>query len=192
MRKLLMILAVGCCLHAAAQGTVERIRQLYADMRQTISERGEDAYPEEYYRLNIVQNLPATGRHVEDVTMYFTDDEVDEVYPPHHLLFATVKYNFAVREFYEEYLFDDDGHLLFAYGRLPQDDATFRELRLYWNGDRLEHVIVKAQTPDSADFKVEYTGKRLRGEDEGMDAFYRECAEKLLVEFRAIDDATRH
>ena len=36
----------------------------------------------------------------------------------------TAKYNFAAREYYEEYLYDDKGQVMFIYAYTPNEDLT--------------------------------------------------------------------
>ena len=107
MRRVIIVIAflTFSTLVAHAQYTIEDIRKSYASVKEYIAQMsGEfptDGIPHEYYHLNVEQNLPGTGPHHEHVWMYFGEQEVDAIYPPHYLWFTTKKYNFAVREYYE-------------------------------------------------------------------------------------------
>ena len=118
-------------LSATAQNTTEKIRQEYASVHEWIShmmpnEEGETGMPPEYYELNVIQNLPGTGPHREVVRMFYGEEEAaeDVIYPPHYLRFATAMYNFAAREFYEEYLYDEKGRVMFIYAITPDADPN--------------------------------------------------------------------
>ena len=77
-----------------AQNTVESIRQRYADAkayieRHTGNDNNDGSDWAEYYHMEARHFLPGTGGHKEDVYMYFNEKEVDAIYPPHYLTFAT-------------------------------------------------------------------------------------------------------
>ena len=142
-------------LTATAQKEVDAIRKRYGEMKQMISLMGEgpdwqdraiDAdspggWPPEYFQVKVVQNLPATGYHEENVKMFFEEVRTseEEIYPPLRLAFASSKYNFAAREFYEEYLYDEQGKLIFI-------------------------TIVKTRRHDEEQFQEEYSGEMVPDE----------------------------
>ena len=104
-----LLLCMAWVLTASAQHTVESIRKDYQSMHEWIALMSDnfpsDGIPPEYFDLRVVQNLPATGPHHENIRMYYGEQEPEEEgdpYPPHYLRFTTVKYNYAAREFYEE------------------------------------------------------------------------------------------
>ncbi|MBR4367843.1 MAG: hypothetical protein IKP52_00885, partial [Prevotella sp.] len=104
-----LLLGVASYLPIDAQNTIESIRKEYQAVHEmmdlmTPDEDGNYAMPPEYFDLNVVQNLPATGPHHENIRMYYGElppKYEGDPYPPHFLRFATAKYNFAAREFYE-------------------------------------------------------------------------------------------
>lgn len=135
-----------------AQNTIESIRQAYTEVHEWIShmmpnEEGETGMPPEYYELNVIQNLPGTGPHREVIRMFYGEEETEDgvIYPPHYLRFATAKYNFAAREFYEEYLYDNKGRVMFIYAITPDADPNMTpcELRMWFDGKRLLRFSVK-------------------------------------------------
>jgi hypothetical protein len=107
-------------------------------------EDGNFAWSPEYYDLHVIQNLPATGPHHENIRMFYGKEEQEDEenynpYPPHYLRFTTAKYNFAARQFYEEYLYDNKGQVIFIYAITPDVDEnmTLYELRMWFNGKHL-------------------------------------------------------
>lgn len=154
----LLILLAGTY-SVLAQNTVNSIRARYAEVKRGIAliEDEESGWPPVYYQVNVVQNLPGTGPHHEDTRMYYDECEAqeDEVYPPHYLSFVTCKYNFAVRNFYEEYLYDADGTPAFIYARNP--DIVFGldyDFRFYFNRGAMIKVVVKCRPVEDARLDV--------------------------------------
>ena len=164
MNKLITIclLLLAAWTQGNAQNTLGSIRERYAAIKSDIAEMmKEDGWPREYHHLQVMQNLPATGPHLEDVKMYWGERDDDEIYPSHFLRFATVKYNFAAREFYEEYLYDDDGKIAFIYARTPdadEDIATLHDLRFYFSNGKLIRATVKSGPLDATELKDIYSG----------------------------------
>ena len=154
-----LLLCMGWALAASAQNTIQSIRKAYQDVHEMIDHmtaKGDDipAMPPEYFDLQVVQNLPATGGHKENIRMYYGELEPEEEgdpYPPHYLRFVTAKYNFAAREFYEEYLYDDKGQVMFIYAITPDvtiGEFKFYELRMWFDGKRLlRFTAKKAEEP---------------------------------------------
>ena len=165
MRRVIIVIAflTFSTLVAHAQYTIEDIRKSYASVKEYIAQMSgdfpTDGIPHEYYHLNVEQNLPGTGPHHEHVWMYFGEQEVDAIYPPHYLWFTTKKYNYAVREYYEEYLYDNQGRIMFIYATNP--DVVFGEIyefRLYFDGQRLLKCIVKQRQADEKTYREVYNG----------------------------------
>jgi hypothetical protein len=151
-KVLISLFCATWILSATAQNTIESIRKEYNDVHVWIShmmpnEEGETGMPPEYYELNVIQNLPGTGPHREVVRMFYGEEEAaeDVIYPPHYLRFATAKYNFAAREFYEEYLYDEKGRVMFIYAITPDADPNMTpyELRMWFDGKRLLRFTAK-------------------------------------------------
>ena len=111
---LTLLLCLVWSLSAVAQNTIDSIRKEYQGVKEWIALMSEnfpsDGIPPEYYELRVAQNLAGSGPHHENIRMYYGElasDEEGDPYPPHFLRFATAEYNFAAREYHEEYLFDD-------------------------------------------------------------------------------------
>ena len=152
-----LLICVAWTLTAGAQNSVESIRKAYQDVHKMIDQMTPDAdgmweTPPVYFDLKVVQNLPGTGPHEEKIRMYYGELESEEEgdpYPPHYLRFTTVKYNFAAREFYEEYLYDDKGQVMFIYALTPDvgDELIPYELRMWFDGKRLLRFTAKKSIP---------------------------------------------
>lgn len=191
---LCLLLAV-CCSAASAQNTLQSIRERYAVIKSDIAEMmKEDGFPPVYYHLQVKQNLPGTGFHNEDVKMYYDERDDDEVYPSHYVTFITAKYNFAAREFYEEYLYDADGKIAFIYVRTPdadEDSSTVHDFRLYFSQGKLFRCIIKKAPLDSNDFKELHNGTSV---PKNFSTFYQEWLHQADIYrrlFEATDAATR-
>lgn len=200
--------------NAFAQASLASIRQQYADVKQRIARMSvPNSWPPEFYQVNVSQNLPATGLHREDIRMYYIDvdtDDEDVIYPPHRLDFVSTKYNFSVREFYEEYLYDATGGVCLIYARNP--DIVFGLDYVFWiycHEGHIVHAVVKykpiknanlealknvwdpTEPTDSEGFQLIYEGDELPAR---FQEIYDECvtsSEKYLKLFKHIDETTR-
>ena len=195
----------------AGSNTVESIRKAYQEVhemmaRMTPDKEGMSAMPPEYFDLHVVQNLPATGPHKENIRMYYGElppKEEGDPYPPHYLRFTTAKYNFAAREFYEEYLYDDKGQVMFIYALTPDvvlGEFTPYELRMWFDGKRLLRFMAKRYDgqPGYLDismlrkstFKEEYTGSAIPEKFREETGRLQRRAQRFLTMFKGIDDNT--
>ena len=208
MKRLIVIamMALGGLQVAGAQNTIQSIREAYQAQKRTMAEMCEtypyEGMPPAFYHLRVLMNLPATGLHEENIRMYFGEMEQDEEaedyspYPPHFLRFLSTKYNYAAREFYEEYLYDNKGQLMFIYAMTPDIDMSrVHELRLYFDGKKLLRLNVKA-TPEAmpfdqveaADFKELYTGTTIPEAYAEFCDTYQEKAKRFLEMFKSVDN----
>ncbi|MBQ9559814.1 MAG: hypothetical protein IJ762_08835 [Bacteroidaceae bacterium] len=179
---------------AQAQTTIADIRKAYQEQKQIIARMSDDfpaeGIPPVYYHLHVSQNLPATGMHHENVYMYYGElpsEEEFDPYPPHYLSFVTSKYNFAAREFYEEFLYDEQGQVAFIYARTPDFDfPKMHEFRLYFDGQHLLRLNVKeSQKQDS--FEDIYTGTTIPEEYKEFCSQYTNRAFHFLEIFKTIE-----
>ena len=159
----------------SAQNTVESIRQRYAEVKgyariHTGDNLNDGADFGEYYHLEARQWLPATGGHIEHTYLYYGEVEGDDevIYKPHYLKFATKRFNYAAREYYQEFLYDADGNVAFIYAYDPMtsiegDDGDQQyEFRFYFSGGRLISAIVKRKNYDEKEFRQVYAGATLK------------------------------
>ena len=195
-----------------AQNTVESIRKRYADIKEMISgTTGEEenfndgATFTQCYKVEAAHWLPATGGHKENITFYMgeKENEEDQIYASHFLTFVTTKYNYSVREFYEEYLYDEDGKIAFIYAYTPYeyvedtgsaDDTPLAfEYRFYFNKGKLLHAIIKKRPVEdgaTSPFKVDYEGTKLNKYYNRAFQQYMHNAEKYSKLFDALDQTT--
>lgn len=210
MKKRLSFTLLSCMawmLTVSAQNSIESIRKEYQGVQQWINQMSEnfpsDGIPSEYYDLRVEQNLPGTGPHHESIRMYYGELEPEEEgdpYPPHYLRFARVKYNYAAREYYEEYLFDDKGNVMFVYAITPDviDDMVPYELRMWFDGKRLLRFNAKKfdgsltyidiTTLKKGTFKDEYTGKTIPEKFDSETDRCKQGAQRYLTLFKSIDN----
>ena len=167
MKKLILfIFAAIMATSAQAQTAVDAIRKHYDAMKSQIAEMGnyEGEYPvPTYYHVQIKENYPGTGPHFENIYIYHDEVESaeDVIFPPKRIEFVTTSYNFAARQYYEEYLFDKKGNLEFLYARSVMEDDYDREYRLYLRGGKAVKAIVKERpvsSDENASFKTVYEG----------------------------------
>ena len=185
MKKLVFTLSlcVLCTLTAGAQNSVENIRKTYQEVHQWIAQMtpnkdGESAMPPEYYDLRVEQNLPGTGPHHESIRMFYGD---------HYLRFTTAKYNFAAREFYEEYLYDEKGRVMFIYALTPDvelGEVQPYELRMWFDGSRLLRFMAKKAG------KEEFSGATIPEKFRSETDRCRQRAKRYLSMFKGIDENT--
>ena len=178
MNKTLAILLFCLALHAqwgVAQNTMASIRQRYAAMKEYINTHNgtndnDGAEWMECYHVEARHFLPATGGHKENVYMYFGEKENpdDLIYAKHWLKFVTTKYNYAVREYYEEYLYDEDGNIAFIYAFQPWLDIEDKsedmdyEFRFYFNKGKLINTVVKKSPLGENAFVEDYSGATVK------------------------------
>lgn len=176
---------------ALAQNTIASIRKAYQEQKQVIAEMNDDfpsgGYPPVFYELNVVENLPATGLHRENLRFYFGELPDDSTpYPPHYLSFVTSKYNFAAREFYEEYLYDDKGQVMFIYAMTPDFDfPKIHEFRFYFDGARLLRLSIKEGLKEES--KEIYNGNTIPESYAEFCSYYTSRASRLLDLFKSIE-----
>lgn len=204
-----LLLCVAEALTVSAQNTIESIRKVYQTVHEDIErmkpdEDGFSAMPPEYYDLHVVQNLPATGRHDENIRMFYGELEPEEEgdpYPPHFLRFVTAKFNFTAREYYEEYLYDEKGQVMFIYAISPDvgENMIPYEMRMWFDGKRLLRFTAKnaegATTSEygsllKAPFKEVYSGAVIPEMYIMETDRCKQRAQRFLKMFKGIDDNT--
>ena len=164
-KRMILLLCLSAFLQIGwAQNTMESIRQRYSAIKDYIATHtGDNKYDGaewgEYYHVVARQFLPGTGGHQEDVYMYFDEREEEKIYPSHYMTFATSRYNFSAREYYEEYLYDKDGKVAFVYVHDPStsfdegtDDKEY-EMRFYLNKGKLIRSIIKELKLDEKTYR---------------------------------------
>lgn len=212
-RFFITLCLIACIQCGWAQNTVESIRKRYADIKEMITPTsGEEenfndgATFTQCYKVEASHWLPATGGHRENITFYFgeKENEEDEVYASHFLTFVTTKYNYAVREYYEEYLYDEDGKIAFIYANAPyeyvdEDEGKPNETpqqfeyRFYFNKGKLLNAVVKKRPVEAnptIPFKVDYEGTKLNKNYNRALQQYLHSAEKYSKLYDVLDQTT--
>jgi len=175
-KSLFALLFLATCWQTLmAQNTVESIRERYQAMKEYVAtHQGADKWDGAdfglFYHLHGRQWLPATGGHIEDTFLYYGEVESDDdvIYAPHYVKFVTKKYNYAAREFYEEYLYDEDGQVAFIYAYDPmtrfEDEAEDQqyEFRFYFNKGKLLKAVIKCKKYDEQEFKEVWNAKTVK------------------------------
>ena len=193
MKKLLLLLV--CLLTTTvtwSQNTVESIRQRYGEAKEYARTHTGDNLDDgadfgQYYHLEVRQWLPATGGHIEHVYLYYGEQEADDevIYKPHYLNFATKRFNYAAREYYQEFLYDKDGKVAFIYAydpmtKLGDDENDMQyEFRFYFSKGRPIKAIIKRKAWDEKEFKQVYAGATLK-------PAYQSNYDELLSASRAV------
>ena len=194
-----------CVLTVSAQDAVSTIRKHYTETQQMVAQyaewekEGDWTMPcPMYYEVNIKQNLPGTGYHKEWIRLYFYEKENYEGQPDEPMLFrnihfVTAKYNYAAREFYDEYLFDEKGNLEFIFARNADvNDFKGGEYRIYYQKGKLIKAIVSVRNPATEKYEQTYTGTKVPEEYESDYKDYSGKAEHYKDLFKTIDAGTFH
>lgn len=180
MKKLVLLCLLLAPVTMSAQkvtssSLVESIRQRYTEMKEYVATHtGHDLHDGadfgEYYHLEARQWLPATGGHIEDSYLFWGEVEGDaeEIYPRHYVKFVTKKFNYAARNYYQEFLYDPDGHVAFIYAydpmlQLEGDAGDMQyEFRFYLNKGRLLKAIVKSRRYDQQEYQQVWSDNTLK------------------------------
>lgn len=194
---LLLLAFCALPLTAQAQDVKKAIRAHYAEAKAYVDqvkkmEAEGFSYPvPQYFSAHVKQNLPATGFHQEEVLMYYQErrDSDSQIYPSLYLDFAVKKYNFAAREYYEEYLYDEQGRIQFIYATSPiLDFENDYEFRLYFSGGQLAELLVKRRPQGKGDYTTVYTGKAIPEEYQSSYGGYYSMSQSVMRIFNAIND----
>jgi hypothetical protein len=180
-RTMMTAVALVVMLGAWAQNSVESIRLRYAEAKEYArTHTGSDHYDGAdfgaYYHLEVRQWLPGTGGHIDNTYLYYGEldsDGEEVIYKPHYLIFATKRFNYAAREYYQEFLYDKDGKVAFIYAYDPMTqldgDEHFAqyEFRFYFNQGKLIKAIVKRKSGDEKEFLQVFAGATVKAAYQG-------------------------
>lgn len=197
MRKIVLFV-MGLIVSATtqAQDVKKAIRAHYAEAKAYVDQVAKletegFSYPvPQYFSAHVKQNLPATGFHQEEVLMYYQErrDSDEQIYPSLYLDFAIKKYNFAVREYYEEFLYDKQGRIQFIYASSPVlDFENDYEFRFYFSNGQLSEMLVKRRPQGSDEYTTYYTGKTIPDEFRQAYEGYYDTSKNVMCIFNAIN-----
>lgn len=150
---------------------IVNIKQQYYNVHQEITAQQNQDVPENNAKIIVNQTMPAIGPQTIEYNFYFQlKDLEDDVSFEHDLLFVTRTYNIAASYFfYEEFLYDLSGKLIFYYSSVH--DTICKQLRCYFKDDVLIKVIYKQadfvdfECPENDDFNVVLESKDKLPED---------------------------
>lgn len=186
-----ILMLVFCMPVAQAQESVEVIRTHYYAVKERISEMEAQQRPFEYYQVKVAQNLPGTGGHEETVNMYYGDREDHEIWPSHWLELVTTHYNFAARQYYEEYLFHQNGDIAFIYARNPDVEFGWEyDFRFYFD-DGLQKVDIRRRKINTTDFQQVYDGDEVPQEYHSFFYQFTDRIKLYRILFNAVDENRR-
>ena len=145
----LLFLGTGSALTTAQAETwdIEKIRARYAQVKAQNKQNDEHAAECSNSASVVMEHMvPGIGKQQVKYTLHFTpyQSTEDGFLIDHQLLLAEVSFNIAARTYYEEYLYEDDGRLIFAYSR--QSDLQYgrrTEARWYFNGYQVLKSSIK-------------------------------------------------
>ena len=125
----------------SAQQVLADIRKKYAEAKQRQeNKKAAELPPDETV---VTSNYMAAGAGpIKDVTHYFYEGDFDEDlgmqrYTPY---FIVRKYNVGAKDYYQEFLFGNDGSLIFFFEKSGTD-----ETRYYWGAEELAKEDIKGE-----------------------------------------------
>lgn len=116
---------------------IQKIKNRYAQVRAQINGPKDGYGTRNEATLTMDHLVPGIGRQEAKYTLHFTPYEStgDGYIVDHHLQLIESSYNIGELNYYEEYLFDESGNIIFVYGRRPDiDKRGWIETRWYFNG----------------------------------------------------------
>lgn len=156
---LLLVMLLGLAMPILAQNKkvedrVQLAREKYADCLALISSVKQyeaDEIPAVNYTTVVrKQNWAGSGQMVDKMEFYYSEIEEDmEPYPVgYRIEIVRRTYNIGSTDYFEEYVFDDEGKPLFWFSRFGYSKETTTELRGYYdtNGKLIRTICKKADT----------------------------------------------
>lgn len=149
MTKSFFIISLLVCLSlstfTANTQNINTIKEKYYEVKQSIALQSKEVNCQNNGKISFTHNVPGIGPQTFHCTFFFTPYQYDDegFIKPHNLQFVQCTFNIAARDYYEEYLYDENGNLIFAYGKGPslEDCNKSHEIRLYLNNMNLIKVI---------------------------------------------------
>lgn len=135
---LFSITGIAAQTDASEKEIIANIRRQYAEMHEIINHQKEDVQQRNNAVLTFNHNVPGIGAQTFKYELFFTPYE-SSINMNYTLRFVQCSYNVAARKYYEEFLYDADGELLFMYARRPDDSGEMLEMRCYM----YDHLILK-------------------------------------------------
>lgn len=156
---IILSLLICFCIPSFSQNTIENIREAYYKATERAKSANDD-YPVSSMDLTTKRILPGSGEQTIKQKIYFVDEYDFEADKENvQITFTTLSYNFAARQYYEEYLYDDSNNLIFAYRRYPSDESSdMIEIRIYYDNNNIIKVLIKSKSEAKKQFEQTYSG----------------------------------
>ena len=142
-----IILCCLCSYQPIEAQDIASIRKRYGEIRQSIADQKQEIHLCNRAELTLQHNVPGIGPQNIHYNLYFTPNTFNEDGDilPHQLQFVERSYNVASRKYYEEFLFDATGKVIFTYGREPRDNSEegiYIDTRCYFKDHALIEMLV--------------------------------------------------
>ncbi|MBQ9357440.1 MAG: hypothetical protein IJT98_09160 [Prevotella sp.] len=131
----------------ASSDAVAQIRQRYAEAHEMMAYNNTSLETQNQLTVNGSFMCPGTGHRDEQIQYFFTTDfDEDSGNYASSPYFIMRSYNVAARRFYEEFLYNNQGDLIFSYFKGDDFEGGTAECRYYWNdGGELVHKQIQGQ-----------------------------------------------
>lgn len=125
----------------ATQQILADIRKKYAQVKERQEYKKKAELPPDETVVTSTYMAAGAGP-VKDVTRYFFDGDFDENLgrEDYKVYFMVHKYNVGAKDYYEEFLFDENESLIFYFGK-----SGANETRYYWSKDGLVKEDIKGE-----------------------------------------------
>ena len=190
MKPVLLFLVCWLCMagtsfRLSAQD-VSSVQRAYHEVRRNITAHRDEPNTLNEMELTVRHNVPGIGPQTIRYTFYLSPLRYDDTGKllPHRLLLVERSYNVAAQKFQEEFLYDDEGHLLFTYEEEPLANSTepfFVQTCCYFHHDVLLDMIC---------FEVSDEGSRelLHSSEEGDTPYVRQKLGQAAAIHRMVSD----
>ena len=140
---LIIIVCLTTILGAQAQAgqTVADIRKKYAQAKERIDVKKKAEVPPD--ETVVTSNYMAAGAGpIQDVTHYYYSGNFDEDLgrEAYEVYFMERKYNVGAIDYYQEFLYDDEGKLIFYFEKSGANETCY-----YWGPDGLAKEDIKGE-----------------------------------------------
>ena len=138
-----LLLSLYCCPDILAQNNktenrVKEIRKIYSNTQEHIKHSLELEETNNSMKIDMSRMFGGSGMQQKKMEFYYNVDDSRTNGVGWNLYFVRVSYNYAVRQFYEEYLFDEEtGKIMFIYKKADSYDnnVMYNEERCYFYPD---------------------------------------------------------
>lgn len=184
-----LLIAVAFTAPAFSQ-TLESIRKDYNDAKAYVKEMlGPDSPAMNRLQMTTEKMYCGSGQHKDAVNIYYrVDEERDETCNTHLIYFVTHSYNWAVRNYYEEYLYDKNGNIEFIYAKdVDDNDFSETEYRIYYNAKGVMKLTVKQKGASESKFVEVYSGNTIAQKYKQKCDEYRNESEHFKKQFSTLN-----